>query len=93
MKGDTICPCGGLTPGDAFACGGCGHHRDGTGQLTTARCGKCPPALCGDCGKWDQVDGPMCDCWRPIAGMPLADIKAMFADVGLGVAGDGRLTS
>ncbi len=70
-------------------CTGCGHddrvpaaHQ----PPTTAHCGNCPPSTCEYCGgvnTWST--GDLCGCWTSLAGLPLADIKGLLAEVGLSV--------
>lgn len=60
------------------------------GHLSEHPCGQPsePPGTpCRHCGKPVPMDGEPCpDCWLPFKGTPLADIKAMFADIGLSVS-------
>lgn len=69
-----------------LACKGCGRTKDGpTGDPTdlfpSDHCGDCPPWRCGDCGEMDSI-AAKCSCWVSLEGMPLADIKALFAEDG-----------
>jgi hypothetical protein len=41
-------------------------------------CGDCPPWRCEDCGEMSSATD-LCSCWISLEGMPLADIKALFA--------------
>jgi hypothetical protein len=44
-------------------------------------CGDCPPWKCEDCGEMSTATD-LCSCWVSLEGMPLADIKALFAEDG-----------
>jgi len=44
-------------------------------------CGDCPPWRCEDCGGMSSA-ADLCSCWTRFEGMPLADIKALFAEDG-----------
>jgi hypothetical protein len=53
----------------------------GTDVPTPEHCNQCPPTACAECGEvcvW--ATGDLCSCWTSLEGMPLADIKALFAD-------------
>lgn len=41
-------------------------------------CGDCPPWRCEGCGEMSDAEN-LCSCWISLEGMPLADIKALFA--------------
>jgi hypothetical protein len=43
-----------------------------------AHCGQCPPWECDGCGQMITSDN-LCACWVDLTGMPIADIKALFA--------------
>lgn len=55
------------------------------GHITNYPCGgqlHVPGSPCQYCGKATPFDGNACpDCWTPITN--LADVKALFADIGL----------
>jgi len=51
----------------------------GAGNPQPWACGHCPPVPCSVCC-WE--DDRSCPCWIGIDGMPLADIKALFAESG-----------
>jgi hypothetical protein len=68
-------------------CGGAGHH---PGYRSDSYCGDCPPRTCDGCGKPDSHAAP-CACWISMENDLPADIKAMFAEVGLGVDADGAV--
>jgi hypothetical protein len=56
----------------------------------SGHCGDCPPWRCEDCGETCSAAAP-CSCWIKLGGMPLADIKALFAnDDVLAIGGLGR---
>jgi hypothetical protein len=71
------------------ACRNCSATRVQTGTpddlLVADHCGKCPPWRCDDCGQMDSHAKP-CPCWVSVEGIPLADLKALFAasDLSLG---------
>lgn len=77
------------TAGEWIPCGGSGVHWI-DGRRMDAHCANCPPWICDGCGLLDSMAAP-CACWLPFEGVPMADIKAMFAGVGLGVGSDGTL--
>lgn len=58
-------------------CRGCGRPC-GDDIPTPEHCGECPPWQCSYCGEMATVADP-CPCWTSLEGMPLADIKALFA--------------
>lgn len=69
-----------------LTCTGCGATKSGpTGDPTdlfpSTHCGDCPPWRCEDCGATTSSAKP-CPCWVQLDGLPLADIKALFAAVG-----------
>jgi hypothetical protein len=80
-----------------LSCAGCGKTKTGmTGDPTdispSEHCGECPPWRCDDCGEMDSSAHP-CSCWVCLAGMPLADVKALFAEDGtFNVGTDGQLS-
>lgn len=47
-------------------------------------CGSCPPWTCDECGQPCSMADP-CACWISLEGMALADIKALFAAIDLGL--------
>lgn len=62
------------------ACRGCGTS-SAHGDATPEHCPACPPTTCAECGGvnvWGTDD--LCTCWVSIEEMPLADVKALFAD-------------
>lgn len=78
-----------------LACAGCGAIKETpTGTPTdlfpSLHCGDCPPWPCGDCGEMCSATA-LCPCWIRLDGMPLADIKALFAsDDQLAIGGLGH---
>ena len=66
-------------------CKGCGRLRGHDDQIPTPdHCDKCPPWRCDKCGEMDSMASP-CSCWVSLMGMPMADIKALFAAVDMGL--------
>lgn len=70
-------------------CLGCGRMEAGvlgdpTDIAPSTHCGKCPPWICEWCGVETSMTNP-CSCWISLEGMPLADIKAIFAEADLSV--------
>jgi hypothetical protein len=68
------------------ACSNCGtvyQELDPPGP-PPSHCGACPPRLCDQCGEMDSHAQP-CPCWVSLEGMPLADLKALFAGSDLGL--------
>lgn len=64
-------------------CLGCGAtaigpQGDPTDVGPSQHCGKCPPWICDDCHETSSMDA-MCSCWINVDGLPLADLKAIFA--------------
>jgi hypothetical protein len=60
-------------------CAGCGAPSSEDTPIPS-RCHLCPPDICDDCGKVNHPGTErMCDCWVSLEGMPLADLKALFA--------------
>lgn len=41
-------------------------------------CDQCPPWICESCHELSSATEP-CSCWTSLDGLPLADIKAIFA--------------
>ncbi|MDZ7914772.1 MAG: hypothetical protein U5O16_23510 [Rhodococcus sp. (in: high G+C Gram-positive bacteria)] len=72
---------------DPVYCLGCNSIRGyGNTIPTPSTCSECPPTLCPDCGEWDgHQPGTFCRCWVSMDNDSPADIKAMFADIGLSV--------
>jgi hypothetical protein len=69
-----------------LACTGCGATKPGpTGDpsdlFPSAHCGGCPPWTCDTCGEMCSAVA-LCLCWISVDGMPLADVKAIFAGDG-----------
>lgn len=61
-----------------------GYNND-DGHLPPAdKCRQCPPVLCDQCGEMDHIDS-LCKCWRQVSDIPLADLKGLFADIGLSI--------
>lgn len=66
-----------------LACRGCGRTKpEPTGDPShvspSSHCSDCPPWQCETCGQTCSMADP-CSCWISLDGMPLADIKALFA--------------
>ncbi|MFJ9012370.1 hypothetical protein [Streptomyces canus] len=66
-----------------LTCKGCGATKPGpTGNPTdlfpSEHCGDCPPWACETCGETCSA-AALCSCWIQLGGMPVADIKALFA--------------
>lgn len=76
-----------MRDGDPIVCTGCGTPTGSHWPETPVpcRCEKCPPEKCDTCGQMDSV-GNRCPCWVPLEGMAHADIKALFAEIGLGLS-------
>ena len=51
---------------------------DPTDFFPSERCGDCPPWTCEDCGQTCSA-AALCGCWVRLDGLPLADVKALFA--------------
>jgi hypothetical protein len=69
-----------------LACTGCGRTKPGptcdpSDLFPSAHCGDCPPWICETCGEACSAVA-LCSCWISLAGMPLADVKAIFAGDG-----------
>lgn len=64
-------------------CRGCGASM-GSDVPVPDHCGQCPPWTCDSCGQLCSMAEP-CPCWTPLDGMCLADLKALFADIDLGL--------
>lgn len=58
-------------------CQGCGADA-GSDVPRPDHCGKCKPWTCDGCGLSCSMSEP-CACWIPLAGLGLADLKAIFA--------------
>jgi len=85
-----------------------GHECDRCGVVTPPTVGGPPPEMrwhnlscwrdtpwvCTDCGQLDscRAGGPTCACWINLADVPLADVKAMFADINLNITTGGWLS-
>jgi hypothetical protein len=82
-----------LTP--ILACRNCGAVKhslsdDPTDLSPSLHCGECPPWRCEDCGEMCSATA-LCSCWITLDGLPLADIKALFAnDDALAIGGLGH---
>ena len=69
---------------DPIRCRRCNTIRGYDNEVPTPdACEQCPPSACDQCA---GVDDRYCECWVPLSGMALADIKASFADLGLSVS-------
>lgn len=69
-------------------CKGCGYTQTSQEPMPTAdHCWQCPPWECEDCGETLTVDD-LCRCWTVVEGLPLADLKALFALGDMSVAAD-----
>lgn len=74
---------------DFLACEGCGKTRPEPLDVpVTLQCRDCPPWHCERCDRTVDMDEHLkCGtCIQWFKGMPLADIKAAFADLDLSVA-------
>lgn len=68
-------------------CQNCGSSLgNGEDHPPATYCWQCPPWQCEDCGDWLTVEN-LCRCWTGVEGMPLADLKALFAKGGLSIGG------
>jgi len=73
-----------------LTCRGCGATKpapDGTptDHHPSDHCGQCPPWQCETCGEMCSA-AALCSCWLRIEDLTLADVKALFATIDLGVS-------
>ena len=71
---------------DLLCCKGCGATKPGptgdpTDMFPSEHCGDCPPWRCDGCNQMCSMAAP-CGCWIRLDAMPLADVKALFAQDG-----------
>lgn len=71
------------------SCTACGH-KFFDNNPPSCRCDRCPAIECEDC---HEPDDRTCSCWVSVEDIPFADLKGLFADMGINTGADGRLTS
>lgn len=57
----------------------CGYDAGDENPPSPQHCGNCPPWRCDSCGEMSS-NSALCSCWTNVADIPLADLKALFAD-------------
>ena len=70
-------------------CDGCGATAVGpqgnpTDLGPSLHCNLCTPWVCESCGQRTSMNDP-CPCWISLDGLPLADLKALFAHADLSI--------